>query len=47
MGTKISYKLIAAVGGVTIAIIGIFAYLILESREQLLLKYRRLMERSA
>jgi two-component system NtrC family sensor kinase len=42
MRFKISYKLIAAVGGVAIVIIGIFAYLILNShRQQLIAELER------
>ena len=37
MRSKISYKLIAAVGSVTVAIIGIFAYIILNSYQDHLL----------
>jgi two-component system NtrC family sensor kinase len=44
MLTKISYKLIVAVGGVAVVIIGIFAYLILNSQQQQLITE---LERSA
>jgi len=44
METRISYKLISAVGGVAIVIIGAFAYVILDSQQQLLLAD---LERSA
>jgi two-component system NtrC family sensor kinase len=37
MQTKISYKLIAAVGGVALVIIGIFAYVILSAHQQQLI----------
>jgi len=42
MSSKISYKLIAAVGGVAVLIIGIFAYVLLNAhREQLIREVRR------
>jgi biopolymer transport protein ExbB/TolQ len=44
MQTKISYKLIAAVGAVAVVIIGIFAYLILNAHHQQLIAE---LERSA